>query len=106
MQPRSHTERLREESRRTDRDFHRDPHRRHAPIYNPHTTLGAVGHWIRTASLLSPLVIGEFIKDPDRRWKAIRLVSVATTLLSEGLYTHRVRKERDHARELEAELQI
>lgn len=66
--------------------------------------MGAIGHWVRTAGLLAPLVIGEVIKDPDKRWRWVRIASVATTLISEGLYTTRVKRERDHSRELESEL--
>jgi len=63
-----------------------------------------MGHWIRTAGILTPLIIGEFIKDPDRRWRAVRIATVATTLISEGLYTHKVQRERDRARECEYEM--
>jgi hypothetical protein len=75
-------------------------------FYRPHTSLGATGHWIRTAGILAPLVIGEFIKDPDKRWRMIRIASVATALASEGMYTNKIRRERERARELEAECQI
>jgi hypothetical protein len=73
----------------------------HQPYYKPHTSLGATGHWIKTAGILAPLVIGEFVKDPDQRWRFIRIASVATALLSEGMYTHRIRKEREEARQRE-----
>ena len=73
------------------------------PYYKPHTSLGATGHWIRTAGLLAPLVIGEFVKDPDQRWRFIRMAAVATALVSEGMYTHRITKEREEARERERE---
>ena len=63
-------------------------------FYRPHTSIGAAGHWIRTAGILAPLLIGEMVKDPDRRWRWIRIASVATALLSEGLYTHRIQQER------------
>ena len=74
--------------------------------YRPHTSVGATGHWIRTAGILAPLVIGEFIKDSDKRWRMIRIASVATALASEGMYTNKIRRERELARELEAECQI
>jgi hypothetical protein len=63
--------------------------------------MGATGHWVKTAGILAPLVIGEFVKDPDQRWRYIRMASVATALLSEALWTTKIRKERDHARERE-----
>jgi hypothetical protein len=46
------------------------------------------------AGILSPLIIGELVKDSDKRWRYIRLAGVATALLSEGLYTHRVTQRR------------
>jgi hypothetical protein len=63
-------------------------------FHKPHTSLGATGHWIRTAGILAPLIIGEFIKDPDKKWRAIRIASVATALISEGMWTHKIRDER------------
>lgn len=70
--------------------------------YKPHTSLGGTGHWVRTAGLLAPLVIGEFIKDPDQRWRAIRIAAVATALVSEAMWAHKISKEREQAREREA----
>ena len=78
---------------------------RHA-FHKPHTSLGATGHWVRTAGILAPLVIGEFVKDPDQRWRYIRIASVATALISEGLWTHKIRRERDEARERECPLPV
>lgn len=52
------------------------------------------GHWIKTAGILAPLVIGEFVKDPDQRWRLIR-ASVATALASEGMYTARIQRGRE-----------
>jgi hypothetical protein len=63
-------------------------------FHNPRTTLGATGHWVKTLGILTPLVIGEVIKDPDRRWRAIRISAVATALVSEMLWTHRISRER------------
>ena len=68
-----------------------------------HTSIGAgsAGHWIKMAGILSPLIIGEIIKDADKRWRWIRISAVATALLSEGLWAHRVkqgREEREHCR--------
>ena len=81
------------------------PARRHA-FHKSHTTLGATGHWVKTAGILAPLVIGEFVKDPDQRWRYIRIASVATALLSEGLWTHKIRQERDEARDRECPLPV
>jgi len=55
---------------------------------------------IHTASLLAPLIIGEFVKDSEKRWKAIRLASVGTALAYEGLHALREQKRRE---EIQAE---
>jgi hypothetical protein len=69
------------------------------PVHKPHTSLGATGHWVKTAGILAPLLIGEFIKDPEQKWRYIRIASVGTALLSEAMWTHKIRKERDEARD-------
>jgi hypothetical protein len=77
------------------------PHDRQ-PFHKPHTALSATGHWLKTIGILSPLLIGEFVKDPERRWRFTRIAVIATAALSEGLYTHRIqreRQERDEQRE-------
>jgi aminoglycoside/choline kinase family phosphotransferase len=67
-------------------------------FHRAHTTLG-VGHWLKTIGILSPLIIGEFVKDPERRWRYARIAAVATAALSEGLYTHRIERERQERSE-------
>lgn len=67
-----------------------------------HTPPSEVGHWVRTAGILSPLIIGEIVKDPEKKWRFIRITSVAVALISEGLHAHRIQRER---REREAERQ-
>lgn len=52
------------------------------------------------AGILSPLVIGELVKDPEKKWRFIRVSSVAVALISEGLHVHRLNHER---REREAQ---
>jgi hypothetical protein len=81
-----------------------DGHRQ--SFHKPHTSLGATGHWVRTAGMLAPVVIGELIEDPAKRWRAIRLAAVATTLVSEAMWTHKIRKERQETKELEATCQL
>ncbi len=80
---------------------HRQPHRQ--SYHNPHTSMGAAGHWIKTAGILAPLVIGEFVADSEKRWRYIRIASVATALVSEGFWTHKVHRERQEARQREQE---
>src|SRR5579872_240214 len=43
------------------------------PVYHPNTTLGVVGHVVKTAGILAPLIIGEVVKDTDKRWRWIRI---------------------------------
>ena len=80
------------------RESHHDRPERQA-FHRSHTSLGAAGHWIRTAGILAPLIIGEFVKDHEQRWRWIRIASVATALVSEGLYAQRVQQERKRCEE-------
>jgi hypothetical protein len=66
-----------------------------------HTSVGAgsAGHWIKMAGILSPLIIGELVKDADKRWRWIRISAVATALVSEGFYAHRVRQRQQEQQE-------
>jgi hypothetical protein len=59
-----------------------------------HIRAGSTGHWIKMAGILSPLIIGELAKDSEKQWRGIRIASVSTALLSEGLYAHRIQRER------------
>jgi len=59
-----------------------------------HSPPGEVGHWVRTAGVLAPLVIGEIVKDPERKWRLVRITSVAVALISEGLHARRIHRER------------
>lgn len=59
-----------------------------------HSRPSEIGHWVRTAGILSPLVIGEVVKDPQKQWRFIRITSVAVALISEGLHVHRLNRER------------
>ena len=68
-------------------------------FHNPHTSVGSAGHWIKTVGILSPLLIGEMIKDPEQRWRWIRISAVATALLSQALWTNRIYKEREERAE-------
>jgi len=80
------------------------PHKRQQ-FRHPRTSLGAAGHWIHLAAVTAPLIIGEVIKDPDKRWRALRLVSVGAALASEALWTHRLSKERQKDEDSHAALE-
>jgi len=56
-------------------------------------------HWLKTLVMLSPLLMGEFIKDAEKRWRYNRIAVIAGTAVLEGLHTHRLQKERDECRE-------
>jgi hypothetical protein len=65
----------------------------------PYTSMGALGlagHWVALAGAMSPIVIGELVGDPARRWRATRLAAVGTAVAYEALYTVR---ELQHRRE-------
>jgi hypothetical protein len=68
-------------------------------FHNPHTALSTTGHWLKTLGMLSPLVIGEFVKDPERRWRYTRIAVIATAALTQGLYAQRLQKERAQRKE-------
>jgi hypothetical protein len=76
------------EQRRTSRD-----RQRRAP-----SAEGEIGHWVRTAAILAPVLIGEFVKDPEKKWRFIRVTSVAAALLSEGLHSHKSYRNRESDR--------
>jgi len=59
-------------------------------MHKPHSALGATGHWIHLLSVAAPLVIAESIKDPDKKWRALRIAAVAAPLLSEAAWTLKV----------------
>ncbi len=63
-------------------------------FHRPRNVPGVAGHWIHLGAVLSPLVIGEMIKDPDRRWRWIRLSTAVAAVASEALWTHRLLKKR------------
>jgi hypothetical protein len=76
-----------------EKEHHRRTHRGKAAV------TGEIGHWVRTAGILAPLIIGEFVKDPDRKWRFIRITSVTAAILSEGLHSHKAYRERERDRE-------
>src|ERR1700735_4049503 len=79
----------------------RESHHGKQGFHNAHVSLA--GHWIREVGILAPVVISEFMEDlkQQRRW--IRMASVGTALLSQGLYTYNVHQRREEARAREAE---
>ncbi len=78
---------------------HAGSHPAQQSFHKPHTSLGVAGHWLRTGGILAPLAIGEFVPDPEQKMRYIRFAAIATAVLSEALWTNKIRKERDEARE-------
>ena len=79
-----------------------EPHpKEQYPRASSHTPPSEVGHWVRTAGILSPLIIGEIVKDPEKKWRFIRVSSVAAALISEGLHVHKLRREREERQKLQ-----
>jgi hypothetical protein len=63
-----------------------------------HTWISPAAHWLKTAGILSPLLIHEFVKDPEQRWRYTRIALVATAALAQGLYAQRIHREREARR--------
>ena len=76
-----------------EKEHHRRARRRQGAVE------GEIGHWVRTAGILAPLIIGEFVKDPDKKFRFIRVTSVVAAVLSEGLHSHKVYRDRERDRE-------
>jgi hypothetical protein len=75
-----------------DRESHRRAPRRHDP------GAGEIGHWVRTLAMLAPLAITEFVPDAAKSKRLIRVTSVLAVVLSEGLHSHKLHKQRDRDR--------
>lgn len=78
--------------------FRESPAQRQA-FHRSHNSLGAAAHYVREAGILAPLIISELVKDPGEKWRWIKLASIATALVSQGMYTARIHAERKARRE-------
>jgi hypothetical protein len=77
------------------------PHHRQA-FHHAHTTLGAVGHFVHIAMATAPFLIAENIPDPEKKWRAMRLVPAVGAIASEALWALKIahdrrREQEDHA---------
>jgi hypothetical protein len=64
---------------------------------------GLLGHWVGLAGTMAPIIIGELIDDPGKRWKVTRLTAVATAIAYEGVHTvHEVLRRREQKAKLAA----
>jgi len=78
-------------------------HARKQGFHNAHTSLGAAGHLVHMGAMLFPVLAAELISDAAKYRKAVRIGSVVTTVLYEGLYTLREARRRDRQDEKLAE---
>jgi hypothetical protein len=70
-------------------------------FHRPHSSLGTAAHYVKEVGILAPLIISECVKDPGEKWRYIKLASLVTALMSQGMWTARIHTERKHARERE-----
>lgn len=68
-----------------------------------HTSLGITGHLVHMGAMLFPVLAAELITDLEKYKKVVRMGSVATTVLYEGLYTMREAQRRQRQEEKLAE---
>jgi hypothetical protein len=68
------------------------------------TAIGSIlAHWVGLAGTLGPIVIGELIEDPAKRWKVTRLAAVVTAVAYEGVHTlNEIGRRREQAAKLAA----
>jgi hypothetical protein len=71
---------------------------RHEGFAKSSAAMGAM-HWVKLAGILAPLVIGELVKDPEKKWRYIHLVSVRTAIVSQEMWGNQIKRERDDCRE-------
>lgn len=70
------------------------PQQERQAFQRPHTSLGMVAHVAKTIGILIPIAIPEFIEGHERQMRAIRLNAVLTAALVQGMWIHRIEKER------------
>ena len=74
-------------------------------FHHPRSSLGATGHWVNLLGVAAPLIVGELVKDPEKRWRMLRIAAVGTALASEVVWTHRLSKDRKKDEEMRNALQ-
>jgi hypothetical protein len=63
--------------------------------YHRSTVMMGVSHFLKLAGALSPLLILEFVKEPTRAHRWIRIASITTAGLNETLWSCRVGRSRE-----------
>ncbi|HEX4231143.1 MAG TPA: hypothetical protein VHZ07_20870 [Bryobacteraceae bacterium] len=45
-----------------------------------------VAHLVQLAGILTPVAVSHFIKEPENQWRAVRLASIITAVLTGGIW--------------------
>ena len=80
-------------------------HARKQGFHNAHTSLDVAGHFVHMGAMLFPVLAAELISDAVQYKRAVRIGSVVTTVLYEGVYTFREARRREQQEEKLAECQ-
>jgi hypothetical protein len=80
-------------------EFQEAPHHDRQAFHHPHTSIGAAGHLLHIGMVAAPLVIGEMIHDPEKKWRAMRVVPVLGAIASEALWTLKIAHDRKREHE-------
>lgn len=84
-----------QQSQNRDAPSHARPDRQE--FHRSNTAMG-VSHILKLVGALSPLLILEFVKEPTKATRYIRIASIATAGLNETLWAMRVSKSREQER--------
>jgi len=77
-----------------DRDYaYREPTTRQC-FQHAHSSVSPTAHILKTATMLSPLIISEFVKDPARQWRYARIAILGATLIDQTIWAVKVQNER------------
>jgi hypothetical protein len=87
------------EAQDSERSSDLEHHARAQGFVNAHTSLGVAGHLVHMGAMLFPVLAAEVITDLVKDKRAVRIGSVATTVLYEGLYTMREAQRRQRQEE-------
>jgi hypothetical protein len=71
------------------------PERSERQEFHKSNVMVGVSHFLKLAGALSPLIILEFVKEPTKAHRWIRIASIATAGLNETLWACRVNRSRD-----------
>ena len=78
-----------------DRHKQQHGHERHRSEESRSTsdTAFRAAHLVQLAGILTPVAVTHFIKEPENQWRAVRLASILTAVLTGGIWeAHNKRK--------------